>query len=172
MKELITAKRIGFDTNLRWIRTANGVVVEVVSEDDITTSIHSIDELLRLYTPVPSADMFKAFVFRSDMKNVNKNADKNKKKDHMKDNEKSQTIHKERVPTNRPTTIQTKSAVFSNIVEVSYDIEGYKNGELKFVMEVFSYKDVEEVSSKMKNENPDWNFRLVTKRSVVSYEEL
>lgn len=198
MKELVTAKRKGHDTCLKWICLDGGKIKSVIKEGGKEINVHEIGELINFYNPIAPESMFKDYFKRSlyneikegfdsmeESRSKKKQPQQKPKEDRPKiPNKKTQKaiedINKgkaERVDSIDDIfpDVQEKGSPekFSDTIETTLVLEIYKpDGELFYTMEFEAEEDFAYKLRKMKEAYSTYKFVRKTMRSMVSYVNL
>jgi len=198
MKELVTAKRLGHKTDLKWLTIVNGKIVSAIKSDGKEFKIHEIGELIHSYDPVAPTSMFKQYFSQKQLnyrkKDVNTMKEPRSKKQQPAPKPKQErpkipnkTTQKsindlnngkgERVESINDLMNETQykgsPEIFSDTVETTLVLEIYKlNGELFYSIEFEDEEDFSYHLRKKKEKYPNYKFVRKTVRSMVSYVEL
>ncbi len=197
MKELVTAKRLGHTTDLKWITLVDGKIQNVIKENGKEIQIHEIGELLHSYDPVAPISMFKDYfdsrALQQELKgssNMKESASKKKQPASKPTSERPKVPNKKtqkaikEIEDGKGVSVGSVdelfdektvnvSETFNNTIETTLVLEIYKpDGELFYSIEFEDEEDFAYHLRKKKEKFPYCKFVRKTMRSMVSYVEL
>lgn len=198
MKELQTAKRLGHETDLKWLTLQDGKIVNAIKGDGKEIKINEIGELIHSYDPIAPVSMFKMYFTQKQLKQEKENVSTMKEST----SKKKQPASKPKQERPKVPNKTTQKAIndlnngkgekvdsiddlvneshyngtpetFSDTVETTWVLEIYKlDGELFYSIEFEDKEDFDYHLRKKKEKFPNYKFVRKTMRSMVSYAEL
>jgi len=186
MKELQTAKRLGHETDLKWLTLEDGKIINAIKHDGKEIKINEIGELIHSYDPIAPVSMFKMYFTQKQLKQEREDKKVMKESTSKKEQPKSKPVEKRPNKPKPQKTEELEAAVeteqytgnflqetFSDTVETTWVLEIYKlDGELFYSIEFEDEEDFSYHLRKKKEKFPNYKFVRKTVRSMVSYAEL
>lgn len=173
---LITAKRRGYHTEVKWLQERDNVITNVIFDDGTKKTVTTQEELEHLYTPYTKG-LLSSYKFNS-RRTIEEPVVSKKESNPMPTGvvrptpPPSPPTQVDRTNENIPDDNKLGSEKFTKQIETLYVLQMYRDDELIYEMEFEDFDDLLYRKNKLIEKYPNVSMYIKTLRSVVSYVKL